>query len=387
MIYIGIDIAKNTHFASVVNSDGEVLINPFSFDNSREGFNLLFSKIKDFQLNDCLIGLESTGHYGDNLVCFLFPKGFNICLINPIQTDSLRKSNIRKTKNDKIDTFLISKCLQLGSYSLLQEKDINIIKLRTLCRFRFDIIKTQTTLKTQLTGCLDLLFPELAKFFKGKLHLKTSYALLSKYSSPKQILSVRIDTLTKLLTTSSRGHYSYDEAVKLKHLSKESIGIDNPALEIQVQCIINQLALLKEQISSIDKNIREIMDLLNSNILSIPGISYTLGAIILSEIGNIHRFSNPSKLLAYAGLDPSVRQSGNFNATTTRISKRGSKHLRYAIHRASFLIVYNDKVFYEYYTTKRSKGKSHNNALGHVSNKLVRVIFKLLTENIPFNLS
>ena len=145
--------------------------------------------------------------------------------------------------------------------------------------------------------------------------------------------------------------------------------------------------MLKEQISSIDKNIKEIMDNLNSTILTIPGISYTLGAIILSEIGDIHKFSNPTKLLAYAGLDPSVRQSGNFNAKTTRISKRGSKHLRYAIHRAAFAIVYNNDVFYEYYTTKRSKGKSHNNALGHVCNKLTRIIFKLLTENIPFNLS
>lgn len=387
MIYIGIDIAKNSHFASAVNSDGEVLVNPFPFENSREGFNLFLSKIKNFQINDCLIGLESTGHYGDNLVCFLFPKGFKIGLINPIQTDSLRSSNIRKTKNDKIDTFLIAKCIQLGNYSLLQEKDINIIKLRTLCRFRFDIIKSQTTLKTQLTGCLDLLFPELAKFFKGNLHIKTSYTLLSKYSSPKHISSVRIDTLTKLLSSTSKGHYSYDEAVKLKNLAKESIGIDNAALEIQVQCIINQLALLKEQISSMDKKIKEIMDSINSTILSIPGISYTLGATILSEIGDIHRFSNPTKLLAYAGLDPSVRQSGNFNAMTTRISKRGSRHLRYAIHRASSLIIWNNDVFYEYYTTKRSKGKSHNNAVGHVSNKLVRVIFKLLTENIPFNLS
>lgn len=387
MIYIGIDIAKNSHFASAVNSDGEVLVNPFPFENSREGFNLFLSKFKNFQINDCLIGLESTGHYGDNLICFLFPKGFKIGLINPIQTDSLRSSNIRKTKNDKIDTFLISKCIQLGNYSLLQEKDINIIKLRTLCRFRFDIIKSQTTLKTQLTGCLDLLFPELAKFFKGNLHIKTSYTLLSKYSSPKQISSVRIDTLTKLLSSASKGHFSYDEAVKLKNLAKESIGIDNPALEIQVQCIINQLALLKEQISSMDKKIKEIMDSINSTILTIPGISYTLGATILSEIGDIHRFNNPTKLLAYAGLDPSVRQSGNFNAMTTRISKRGSRHLRYAIHRASSLIIWNNDVFYEYYTTKRSKGKSHNNAVGHVSNKLVRVIFKLLTENIPFNLS
>lgn len=384
MIYIGIDIAKNSHFASAVNSDGEVVIKPFSFDNSREGFNLFLTKLKDFSTEDCLVGLESTGHYGDNLICFLFPKGFKIGLINAIQTNSLRNSNIRKTKNDKVDTFLIAKCLVLGDYTIIQEKDINIIKLRTLCRFRFDIIQSQTKLKTQLTTCLDLLFPELNNFFKGNLHLKTSYTLLEKYSSSKEISKVRINTLTKLLASASKGKYSYDEALNLKNLAKESIGVDNPAISIQVKCLINQLALLKEQISSIDKNIKEIMDELNSPILTIPGIGYTLGAIILSEIGDIKKFSNPTKLLAYAGLDPSVRQSGNFNAKTTRISKRGSKHLRYAIHRASFVIVYNNDVFYEYYTTKRSKGKSHNNALGHVCHKLVRVIFKLLTENIPF---
>lgn len=387
MTFIGIDIAKSIHFASAVNSDGEVLVNPFSFENSKKGFDLFISKFKSFDLDNCLVGLESTGHYGDNLICFLFPKGFKIGIINPIQTNSLRSSNIRKTKNDKIDTFLIAKCLQLGNFSLMQEKDINIIKLRTLCRFRFDIIQSQTRLKTQLTTCLDLLFPELDNFFKGNLHLKTSYALLEKYSSPKEISNARIDTLTKLLATTSRGHYSYDDAVNLKSISKNSIGIENPAISIQVKCLINQLTLLKEQISSIDKNIKEIMDNLNSNILTIPGISYTLGAIIISEIGDIHRFSNPTKLLAYAGLDPSVRQSGKFNAKTTRISKRGSKHLRYAIQRASSLIIWNNDVFYEYYTTKRSKGKSHNNSVGHVCNKLVRVIFKLLTENIPFNIS
>ena len=387
MIYIGIDIAKNSHFASAVNSDGEVLIKPFSFENSRDGFNLFLNKFKGFSVDDCLVGLESTGHYGDNLICFLFPKGFKIGMINAIQTNSLRNSNIRKTKNDKIDTFLISKCLILGDYTLIQKKDINTIKLRTLCRFRFDVIQSQTRLKTQLTTCLDLIFPELHNFFKGNLHLKTSYALLEKYSSPQEISKTRIDTLTKLLASASRGKYSYDEAVILKNIAKLSIGVDNPAISIQIKCLINQLNLLKEQISSIDKNIKEIMNDLNSPILTIPGIRYTLGAIILSEIGDIKRFSNPTKLLAYAGLDPSVRQSGNFNAKTTRISKRGSKHLRYAIHRASFVIVYNNDVFYEYYTTKRSKGKSHNNALGHVCNKLVRVIFKLLTENIPFNLS
>ena len=386
MIYIGIDIAKFSHFASAVNSDGEVLLTPFSFSNSLEGFNLLLSKLKSFSIDDCLIGLESTGHYSDNIVSFLFHKGFNIGIINPIQSDSLRSSNIRKTKNDKIDTYLIIQCLMLHKYTLFSQIDFNILRLKTLCRFRFDITQSKSRLKTQLTGCVDLIFPELNSFFKT-LHSKSAHAILSKYTSPKNISSARIDTLSKLLSNVSRGKYSYDDAVKLKKIASSTIAIDNPSMCSQIVYLIKQIDLLDEQILSIDLDIKKIMDDINSPILSIPGIGYTLGAMILSEIGDIHKFSNPTKLLAYAGLDPSVKQSGNFNATNTKISKRGSKHLRYAIRMAASIIIWNNDTFHEYYTTKCSKGKSYCNAIGHVCNKLVRVIFKILTENIPFNLS
>lgn len=387
MIFIGIDVAKFSHFASVVNSDGEVLLAPFAFSNSYDGFNFLLSKLNSFPINNCIIGLESTGHYSDNLVSFLFNKGFKIGIINPIQSDSLRNSNIRKTKNDKVDTFLIVQCLMLHKYSLFSQTDFNILRLKTLCRFRFDITQSKTRLKTQLTGCVDLIFPELHSFFHSNLHSKSAHAILTKYTTPSNISKARIDSISKTLIATSRGKYSYEDARKLKDIAKNSIAIDNPAIVIQVKYLIEQIDLLDEQVSCIDKQIKEIMDNMNSPILTIPGISYTLGAIIISEIGDISKFSNPTKLLAYAGLDPSVKQSGNFNATNTRISKRGSKHLRYAIHTAASIIIFNNDTFYEYYTTKRSKGKSYRNAIGHVSNKLVRVIFKILTENIPFKLS
>ncbi len=145
--------------------------------------------------------------------------------------------------------------------------------------------------------------------------------------------------------------------------------------------------MFEKQRDLLNKDITNIMDQLNSPICSIPGIGIWLGAIIVSEIGDITRFKSATKLLAYAGLDPSVRQSGNFNATNTKISKRGSKHLRYAINTAAGLIIWRNDTFHNYYTTKLSQGKSHLNAVGHVSHKLTRVIFKLLTENTTFNLS
>ena len=320
----------------------------------------------------------------DNLTTFLFDKGFKIGRINPIQTDSLRSSNIRKTKNDKIDTFLISKCLMLGNYTLVTKKDIQIINLRILCRFKFDVKKSQSKAKVQLVTCLDIAFPELANFFKGNLHIKSSYSLLSKYPTAKIISNTRIDALTNLLYSASKGHFKSDKAVALKELAKNSVAMDNPAIGTQIKMLIEQIQMLQKQLDLLDIDISNIMDELNSPISSIPGIGTWLGAIIISEIGDISRFSSATKLLAFAGLDPSVRQSGNFNATNTKISKRGSKHLRYAIHYAAEIIIWNDDTFYQYYTTKLAQGKSYLNAIGHVAHKLTRVIFKLLTTNTTF---
>lgn len=164
MVYIGIDIAKFNHFASVVSSDGKVIVKPFPFENSRKGFMKLVEEIENFQ--DCIIGLESTGHYAENLIQFLYERNYSIAVINPIQTDSLRNSNIRKTKTDKIDTMLIVQCLMLKKYSLVSSKNIDMIKLRRLSRFRLEMVQQQTRIKTQLTACLDIVFPELAHFLK-----------------------------------------------------------------------------------------------------------------------------------------------------------------------------------------------------------------------------
>ena len=262
-----------------------------------------------------------------------------------------------------------------------------MIKLRRLSRFRLEMVQQQTRIKTQLTGCLDIVFPELAHFFKGNLHLKVAYALLEKYPSAKVIRSARIDGLTNLLYNNSHGRYNQEKALQLKSLAKESVGLDNPAIELQIQCLIKQLHLYQKQIQNIDHSIMTLMEIINSPILTIPGVSYTLGSMIISEIDDIKRFSNPSKLLAFAGLDPVVKQSGNFQSDSLKISKRGSTYLRYAIYRVAFLIIYNNETFHNYYISKRAQGKIHRVALGHVCNKLVRIIFKILTDDIPFNLS
>ena len=151
----GIDIAKNTHWASAMNSDGEILLEPFSFQNNNEGFLKFISKLSNFDKQKMLIGLESTAHYGENIISYLFNLDYKIGIINPIQTSNLRKSNIRKTKNDKVDTFIIIKSLTLNNYNLVTTRDINNIKLKGLSRSRHNLIVMRSRSKIQLASFID----------------------------------------------------------------------------------------------------------------------------------------------------------------------------------------------------------------------------------------
>lgn len=385
MYYVGFDIAKENHYASIANSNGEVIQEAFLVKNSNNGFNYFMDKLKENNINisDCLVGMESTGHYGENLIQFLHNKGFKIGIINPIQTDALRNSNIRKTKTDKIDTYLIIQSLMLKHYTPFVSKDIKILELRSLCRHRDDVLKYRTKLKVRLVAFVDQLFPELNLVFNS-IHLKSCYKLLSTYPSPKDIASTRVDAIANLLNKASKGHFSLEKAQQLKELAKSSIGVNNSSLSIQIKHSLKQIELLDDQLKELDLKIKEMMDEINSVILTIPGISYTLGSIILSEIGNIDKFASPTKLLAFEGLDPSVKQSGNFNATIIKMSKRGSKLLRYAMLRASGLIIWNSETYNTYYNKKLAQGKSHNNVVCHVAHKLTRVIFHMLKENVEF---
>ena len=386
MIYVGIDIAKNTHWASAMNSDGEILLEPFSFQNNNEGFQKFISKLSSFDKQKMLIGLESTAHYGENIISYLFNLDYKIGIINPIQTSNLRKSNIRKTKNDKVDTFIIIKSLTLNNYNLVTTRDINNIKLKGLSRSRHNLIVMRSRSKIQLASFIDQLFPELNKFFKGNLHLNVSYQLLKEYSSPKDISSLHLTKLSNILHDNSHGRYNKEDAIRLRELAKNSVGIDNPTLSLQIKQAILQIELYTEQIEEVEKLSKQILDEMDSKLLTIHGMSYNQATVIHGFIGDINRFNKSCQLLAYAGLDPSIYQSGNFEARSTRMSKRGNSLLRYNLVYAAHNLVLHNRTFKEYYDLKRSQGKTHYCALGHCAHKLVRVIFKMLKSNVDFNL-
>ena len=390
MIYVGIDIAKLNHFASAVSSDGEILMEPFKFTNDGDGFSLLVSNLESLSddKDSIIIGLESTAHYGDNLVRYLVACYYKVCVLNPIKTSTMRRNNIRKTKTDKVDTYIIAKTLMLQeSLRFVTLYDLDLMDLKQLGRFRQKTIKQRTRLKIQLTSYIDQVFPELQYFFKSGLHQKSVYALLKEAPTPNDIASMHMTHLANLLKVNSHGHFTKEQAKELRVLAQKSVGVSDSSLSIQVTHTIAQIELLDSQLEQVEAEMTDIMKFNDSVIMTIPGIGYINGGMILGEIGDIHRFSSPNKLLAFAGLDPSVYQSGNFQAKRTRMSKRGSRALRYALVNAAHNVVKNNATFKTYYNTKMAEGRTHYNALGHCAGKLVRVIWKMMTDNVEFNLN
>ena len=384
MICAGIDIAKLNHVASVISSDGEVLVEPFQFSNDFEGFRSLSLVLDKFDREKLLIGLESTAHYGNNLVEFLVAKGYRFCVLNPILTSTKRKKNVRNVKTDKVDSIVIAKTLMQEKHRLFEKQDLDCLRLKNLGRSRQDLMKKRTTCKIKLTSYVDQAFPELQYFFNG-VHHKSVYALLKEAQTPEQIASMHMTHLSNLLRVASHGHFKKEKAQELRVLAQRSVGSNDSSISIQITQTIEQIELLDRQIDDDEAKIEEIVKAMGSVIMTIPGIRYTEAGMILGEIGDIHRFPNYSKLLAFAGLDPIIRQSGKFNASHTRMSKRGSRVLRYALVYSAHNVVKNNETFRKYYDLKCSQGRGHYAALGHCAGKLVRIIYKILSEDAAFD--
>ena len=385
MFLLGIDIAKLNHVASCIDSStNEVIFSNFKFKNDFKGFSALLDKIKSLDVKNLIIGLESTSHYGENLINFLFKQHFKVALINPLQTSHLRKANIRDTKNDRLDSLNIARSLIFGKLNFVSEKNIDCFSLKKLTRFRSNLIKQRSKAKIQLTSLLDLLFPELQYLFKSKIHSKTIYTLLKKYPSAEEIAALKDDKISNLLYASSKGHFKREKSIELKSLAKTTVGIKDTSVSLHVIQLIELIELFDRQIKDIVTKITDTVNKLDTKLLSVPGINIIACAIILGETNNFDNFSNATKLLAFAGLDPKIRQSGNFSTTSCRMSKKGSPYLRYALIFTAWNAVRHSEKFNKYYCLKRSQSKSHYNALGHVAHKLVRVIFTLIKKDISY---
>ena len=360
MILVGIDVAKDKHDCFICNSDGEVLFKAFTISNSMEGFNDLYAKIKSVSddLSKLKVGLEATGHYSYNLLGFLLDKGLPTYVINPLHTNLFRKSQtLRKTKTDKVDAHTIAKML-LSDENLKPYSDTlyHNEELKSLTRYRFDKVRERAALKNSIARLVNILFPEIEKLVPT-LHMKSIYALLLEFPSARHIAKAHLTRLTNLLNEASKGHYNRDTAIRFRDTARNSIGSFMPAKAMELKHTIELIQIISSEIDEIEFEIKRIMNDINSPILSIPGISYHMGAMIIAEIGDFSNFSSPDKILAYSGMSPSTYQSGHLTNCYAHMEKRGSRYLRYALYNATQHVCRWDKTFADYLAKKRSEGK------------------------------
>ena len=380
MIYVVIDVAKDKHDCFITNSDGEVLFKAFTIKNNLDGFDELYQKIESVMedASKVKVGLEATGHYSYNLLGYLLDKGLATFVINPLHTNLYRKSlSLRQTKTDKVDAHTIASMLMsdvnLKSYS---DTSYHNEELKSLTRYRFDKVKERAKLKTSISRLVCILFPELEKLVPT-LHQNSVYELLYEFPGAKQVANAHLTRLSNLLETASKGHYTKETSIAFREAARTSIGSNMPAKSLELKHTIKLIRELDSEIEEIENEIKVIMDEINSPILSIPGISYRMGAMIIAEIGDFSQFDSPDKILAYAGMSPSTYQSGQLDNCYARMEKRGSRYLRYALFNATAYVCLWDPTYKAYLAKKRAEGKHYYVAMSHATKKLVRLIYHL----------
>ena len=389
MVCVGIDVAKDKHDCFILSSEGEILADVFTIANNRDGFHTLLQRIQSCARpsDKIKVGLEATGHYSSNILGFLLDKDLDTYVINPLLTNLFRKStSLRRTKTDRIDARTIATMLMsdvdLKSYT---DTSYHNEELKSLTRYRFEKVSERAKLKQSISRLVNILFPELETLVPT-LHMASVYAILSEFPGAKQIADAHLTHFKTVLSDASKGRYNREKAIEIREAARCSIGSVMPAKSLELQHTIRLIRELDKEIEEIEAAIKAIIDEMAPPILTIPGISYRMGAMILAEIGDFSRFDSPDKLLAYAGLSPSTYQSGKLNATGAyaHMEKRGSRYLRYALFNATKYVCIWEPSFASYLAKKRAEGKHYNVAISHVAKKLVRLIYALQTSGKAF---
>lgn len=386
MYIVGIDIGKNHHEASIVSPEGKQIGRSLRFATTHKGADSLMSFIfKNIGNSPCVFGMEATGHYWYPIYSFLKAKGYTIYVINPIQSDSLRKMYIRQTKNDSIDSFLIAEVIRFGQFGTTSMADENILAMRQLCRYRDSVISSRTEIKLRIGTIMEQIFPEYEKQFSS-LWVSTSMGILEKYLTPENIENAPIDELFEIIKDKSHNRLTRAKAISIKEAAADTFGIKiaQDAFSFQLKQLIDRMNFLDKQIEALDCQILEYYEKFDCYLHTIPGIGIIGAATILAEIGDISRFKNSSSLIAFAGIDPTVRQSGEFNSTHNHMSKRGSPYLRHAIFLAATTCSFHTSPLNAYYKKKRDQGKHHLTATGAVARKLTTVIYAVLRDSKPY---
>jgi transposase len=391
VLYVGIDVAKRSHEVVLPDDMGETRGKPFSIPNSHAGLSRLIGRVEQAnpEQQRVVFGLEATSHYWLALYSHPRKSGHEVVTLNPLQTSAYRRLQIRPVKNDRRDAWCIAEVLRLEPIVQTALASDAVLGLRHLSRLRSELVDQmadQPVLarpgKRRVLGVLDQVFPEFETVF-GDVFGTTAAALLQAHPTPEEIAELDLDQLTSLLHKHSRGRFGRAKAEQIQEAAWTSFGVTLAldALTAQLQILLAQIRFLGEQVAELEDRIAAYLEQVPQLLTSIPGIGAVLASAILGEIGDIRRFKNGSALVAYAGIDPIVIQTGEFRARSPRMSKRGSHYLRRALWQGALVAALHDPVLKLLYEEKKRAGKHPIVAVGAVANKLVHIIYAVLRDN------
>jgi len=387
--YVGVDTSKDTFEVAIKDCRKNELVKTTNYNQNLQGIDDLIVQIeavKNTMNADILIGMEATGIYHLPLYHELMKRGYKVRVFNALELVKFRRGKIRKTKTDKIDAGLIAEALIYEEYKPIKaEVPENIGTLREYCRIRERIVYKLSTCKVQATRDLDIILRGYDKLFDDTF-CKTSRYILKRYLKRNSIQTPIESDITGLLNKYMNRSRAEDKARKICQVFKNALTVNHlidPAI-YELHLLISQMELLEKQIMKIQNKVEKVFSSIKSKIITIPGVGIPTGATILSEIGNIDNFESATKLVAYAGLDPVVKESGNFKANNTDISKRGSPALREALYLAAFGSLNSNPVCKAVYDRMISKGKHFKVAMCAVARKLLHIIFSVLKNNKDF---
>lgn len=387
MIYVGIDIASQKHDYYIMSDQGEIYTkHSVTIPNTDEGYKKLHKSIqefcgatKDYQVR---IGLESTGFYHLNILTYLVKRNYDVMVINLILTNMYKKSKkVHLAKNDNIDSIYICKYLQdpetlFIPYTILS---YHTEALKSLSRERFSLVEELRLSKIKIHKLVSQIFPEFFNLFSN-IYKGCALTILEKYNLPSKLAKAHLNSISSLIHGKCK-----TSSIEVLQAAKASIGIQSKHLSFQLKQAIKRLKTIEDEIEEYNVQIKSFVDLINPNILTVSGISYITAGLILGEIGDISRFKNAEHLISFAGLDIIVYESGKYKAKNTSISKKGSVYLRYALYQAAKACWIHDPMFKQYYLKKQAENKHFYVILGHLEKKLIKVIYSVLKNNLPYS--
>lgn len=384
MYFIGIDISKYKHDCCIISAADQKVVSKVTIKNNISGFDELLTIIKSLSNpEDIRIGFESTAHYALNLELFLEKSLLSFMEVNPVLISEYKKSRtLRRTKTDSVDCESIARWLMTVEYKPHSKGFYHAYSLKSLTRLRDKLIRQRSFYMVKLTNVLDHTFPEFKPFFNERLS-KTALYLLETYGSAEKMARMNSVSYEKLRSL-SKGKFSPQQFLQLKNLAANTVGVNNSIFDVELNSLLTLYKSLVKEIDTIEKEISKLIEEIHPHCMSIPGIGPLSAAVIYSEYGDISNFSSPNQMLAFAGIEPGINESGT-ESHGGRMVKRGSSQLRYTLINCCIPLIRFNMTFASYYTKKRAEGKPHGVAITHVAKKLIRVIYALEKQDTDFN--